>query len=106
MTEIDLDREELACAGLLRANDDDDWRPDAGDRRALAGPPTPKRRIRRPTLESQLREVWKAARAAGVHVAVTVEVGKVTATPVNACTNSDINEWDRDLGTNPPSPRQ
>jgi hypothetical protein len=76
--------------------------------KALGSPAQPKRRVRRPTLASQLLQIWKAARAAGVHVAVTVEAGKVTATPVNggAIVNSDNNEWDRDLGTNPPEIRQ
>lgn len=66
---------------------------------------SPKRRVRRPTLASQLRAIWKAARAESVTVAVTVEDGKVSATPVND-TATDSNEWDRELGTNPPSLRQ
>jgi hypothetical protein len=76
--------------------------------KAPCSPEQPKRRVRRPTLASQLRQIWKAARAAGVHVAVAVEAGKVTATPVNgaAVADSDVNEWDRDLGTHPPSLRQ
>jgi len=74
--------------------------------KALASPP--KRRVRRPTLASQLLQIWKAARAAGVHVAVTVEAGKVTATPVrgNATADGDFNEWDRELGTGQTEVRQ
>ena len=106
----DLDTEDLRCAGLRRASDDE-WRLplDAGDL-AQAFPPSaaPKRRERKPTLASQLGAVWKAARAAGVQVAVTVEAGKVTAIPVNgaAVADSDVNEWDRDLGTHPAEVRQ
>lgn len=68
------------------------------------------RRIRRPSLESTVRQVLKAAQAAGLMVAVTIEgqAGKVTATPVKegAVAAADINEWDRDLGTHPPEVRQ
>lgn len=110
MIETQLDREDLACAGLRRV-DDDGWpRSDLGE--ALAKPPTPKRRERKPTLESQLRQVWKAAQAAGVPVTVSIEgaAGKVTVSPRPANTaaapDSDLNEWDRDLGTHPPEVRQ
>jgi hypothetical protein len=81
----------------------------AGDlEKVLASPEQPKRRVRRPTLTSQLLQIWKAARAAGVHVAVTVEAGKVTATPVkgNAAADGDFNEWDRELGTGQTEVRQ
>jgi hypothetical protein len=76
--------------------------------KALASPEQPKRRVRRPTLARQLLQIWKAARAAGIHVAVTVEAGKVTATPVkgNAAADGDFNEWDRELGTGQTEVRQ
>jgi hypothetical protein len=77
---------------------------------ALAGPAQPKRRIRKPSLESTVRQVLKAAQAAGVSIAVTIEgqAGKVTATPVKgaAAADSDFNEWDQALGTHPPEVRQ
>jgi hypothetical protein len=72
-------------------------------------PPAPKRRIRKPSLASQAKQLWKGARGAGLLVALTVEGDKLTATPVKGTTLADsdnINEWDRDLGTNPPSLRQ
>jgi hypothetical protein len=43
----------------------------------------PKRRVRRRPLASTVKQLWKAARAAGIHVAVSIEGGRVTATPVN-----------------------
>lgn len=106
-----LDAEDWRCAGFWRA--DDDWRvfTAAGPVEALAAPATPaRRRVRKPTLESQLRQVWKAARQAGVQIAVTIEgeAGKLTVTPAKgtAIAYSDLNEWDRDLGTHPPEVRQ
>jgi hypothetical protein len=74
---------------------------------ALA-PPAPKRRVRKPSLASQAKQLWKGARAAGISVAMTIEGDKLTATPVTgtAGANSDLNEWDRDFGTNSPSLRQ
>jgi hypothetical protein len=54
------------------------WLPDT----AAADAAAPKqRRIRRPSLESQVRQLWKAAQAAGVQIAVTIEGDKITATP-------------------------
>jgi hypothetical protein len=131
----DLDDEDLACAGLRRRPDK--WSFKAMEREVAAAkeeavggpqeartqPLTPKQRhIRRPSLESQVRQLLKAAHAAGVQIAVTVEGDKVTATPARgvapaptekaapvnttAVADSDINEWDRDLGTLPPSLRQ
>jgi hypothetical protein len=47
----------------------------------LAAPPARSRRVRRPSLESQVRQMLKAGQAAGVQIAVTVEGDKVTATP-------------------------
>jgi hypothetical protein len=116
-----LTAEDLACLGLHRA--DDEWSfeaiereidPDADDRalKAFAAASAPRqRRIRRPSLESTVRQMLKAAQAAGVTIAVTIEgeAGKVTATPVKgavAAADSDFNEWDRDLGTHPPEVRQ
>jgi hypothetical protein len=83
--------------GLHRAADDE-WsfeaferavHPDADRAKAIGGPheartqpSAPKqRRIRRPSLESQVRQLWKAAHAAGVQIAVTIEGDTVTATP-------------------------
>jgi len=75
---------------------------------AAPPPARPKRRVRRPGIASTAKQLWKAARDADVSIALTVEGGKVIATPVKgtAVADSDINEWDRDLGTNPPSLRQ
>ena len=122
MIDLDgLDAEDLSCLGLHRVSDDDwDWRnwPEAAaaDDRLLkafvASSAPPKRRIRRPSFESTVRQMLKAAQAAGVTIAVTIEgeAGKVTATPVKgaavAAADSDFNEWDRDLGTHPPEVRQ
>ena len=82
MIELDLDAEDWRCAGFWRVTDDD-WRVfSAADRlEALIASAPPKRRVRRPSLESQLRQLWKAARAAGVPIAVTIEGDTVTATP-------------------------
>jgi hypothetical protein len=122
--ELDLDRETLDSLGMRIADDEWDWRrlPEMSDhakagtdwagplRQGNAQAVTRRRRLRQLTLASQLLQIWKAARAAGVHVAVTAEAGKLTATPVigAAVANSDnnVNEWDRDLGTNPPEIRQ
>jgi hypothetical protein len=94
-----LNGEDLACAGLRLANDD--WgRLDVSDAKALAPSAPPKRR-RRPSLESQVRQVLKASRAAGVPVVITIEgpAGKVMATPVKtAVADSDFNEWDAKYG--------
>lgn len=75
----------------------------------LAGPQTPKsKRVRRPTLASQAAQLWRAAHAAGLNVVVAIEAGKVTATPVAGtdAVGGEINEWDRDLGTNTAQIRQ
>jgi len=44
-------------------------------------PAAAQRRIRRPSLESTAKQLWKAARAAGVEITMTVEGGAVTVTP-------------------------
>jgi hypothetical protein len=49
---------------------------------ALARALPPRRAPRRPSLTTRLQQVWRAARAAGVEVAVTVEGDKLTATPL------------------------
>jgi hypothetical protein len=96
----DLNAEDLACAGLFRRVTDDAWRffPDVDLAKALtkpgelaavsegrgnrgAPPATPARRIRRPTLEVQLRQVWKAARAAGVPIVIAIEGDRLIASP-------------------------
>ena len=69
-----IETDDLACAGLKRVSDDD-WSfrsmereidRDA-DKHALAAfaasSATPKRRERKPSLESQLKQLWKAAQA-------------------------------------------
>jgi hypothetical protein len=93
----DFDEEDLRCAGLRRV--DDEWsvrsieREIGGAEKALnkqpiAGPQTPStppaakpRRVRRPSLESQVRQLLKAGQAAGVTLAFTIEGDRVTATP-------------------------
>jgi hypothetical protein len=60
----------------------------AGRAEAFAASP-PKRRIRRPRLESTVRQVLKAAQAAGVTVAVTIEGDTVTASPARAIAPSE-----------------
>jgi len=90
----DLDDEDLRCAGLHRHRVDyDEWSFRSFEReiaaeKAIAGPqtaPTPPAtkptRIRRPSLEGRVRQLLKAAQAAGVQIAVTIEGDKVTATP-------------------------
>jgi hypothetical protein len=57
-----LDREDLDAAALYRA--DDGWSSKSIEReiaghRALAQPPH--RRVRKPSLESQVRQLWKAS---------------------------------------------
>ena len=121
MIEIELDAEDWACAGLRLVNDERRPSPDENNlAKTLAAPAERKPRIRRPTLEKQLKAVWKAARAAGVSVAVIVGHDTVTVAPAPGRANvsssdapdivpavgGDINEWDRDLGTNSPSLRQ
>jgi hypothetical protein len=73
-----------------------------------------KRRERRERIAHDLAVV-KAAERAGLPVkraaidGVDLEFGQpAPATPVNrtAVADSDINEWDRDLGTYPPEVRQ
>ena len=69
---FDLELCYLVGAGLGWRLANDDW--DAGRQRErreellaeLAAWAPPKRRERRPSLESQLKQLWKAARAAGV----------------------------------------
>jgi hypothetical protein len=79
-----LDTEDLACLGLHRVVDgfeDWDWRnwPEAAadDDRLLhafaASATPPKRRIRKPSLESIVKQLLKAGQAAGVAIAVTIE---------------------------------
>ena len=46
--------------------------------------PTRRIRERRPTLESQLRQLWRAAREQGLNIIVTVEADKITAQPQRA----------------------
>jgi hypothetical protein len=67
---------------------------------ALAGPAAPKRRIRRPSLESTVRQVLKAAQAAGVSIAVTIEGETVTATPTRGIAPAP--REDRTPGEQPP----
>jgi hypothetical protein len=111
-----LDREELACAGLRRVDDNDR---DLGVALLDEAAPAPRqRRVRRQALQSLLKQVWKAARAAGVPVIITIEAGagKVTASQVASHVNQvtanhpnadvDGNEWDREYGANPSSLRQ
>jgi hypothetical protein len=84
-----LDDEDLRCAGLHRDNEWKAFEREIAAEKAIAGaqtgptPPAPKPpRIRRPSLESQVRQLLKAAQVAGVQIAVTIEGDKVTATPV------------------------
>jgi hypothetical protein len=56
-------------------------RHDAMKAMALAWKPPRKQRVRRPRLESQVRQLLKAGQAVGVPIAVTVEGDKVTAMP-------------------------
>jgi hypothetical protein len=87
-----LTAEDLDCLGLRRVVsgfEDWDWQdwPEAAadDDRLLkafaARSAPPRRRVRRPSLESTVRQVLKAAQAAGVLIAVTIEGDTVTATP-------------------------
>jgi hypothetical protein len=105
----DLDADDLACAGLHRAGDS--WSSiarsiereinQAADRLAAMKPPAePRRRVRKPSLESQVRQMLKAGQAAGVQIAVTVEGGKVTASParVGSVRQADTSEPDAPSG--------
>jgi hypothetical protein len=72
MIEIELNSEDLACAGFRRVDAEwDAWMLAAMDTddpaqfvRSLAGPEAPKRRPRKPTLKSQLRAMWEPSRLA------------------------------------------
>jgi hypothetical protein len=85
----DLDAESLDCLGLHRADAYDvEERRARAERHAayidaMAPAPEPRRRVRKPSLESQVRQVMKAAKAAGVSIALTVEGDTVTATPMS-----------------------
>ena len=58
MIELDLTREDLDCLGWRRVGDDD-WRVfSAADRAEALAASAPMRRVRRPSLESQLRQLW------------------------------------------------
>jgi hypothetical protein len=93
MSEFDnLTAEDLDCLGLrrvVRGFENWDWRnwPEAAaddDRllHAFAARSVPRqRRVRRPSLESTVRQVLKAAQAAGVSIAATIEGDTVTASP-------------------------
>jgi hypothetical protein len=65
MIEMDLNAEDLACAGLRRASDDE-WRifsrADLTEAVAGSAPEAPKRRERRPTMAVALKEANKAGR--------------------------------------------
>jgi UvrD-like helicase family protein len=52
------------------------------EEKAAGMPLGKRRRPRSPSLTTRMQQIWKAARAAGVEVAVTVEGDKLTATPV------------------------
>ena len=77
-----------------------------------AGMPLGKpRRPRSPSLTTRLQQIWKAARAAGVEVAVTVEGDKLTVTPVrgNALGEPErddpfANPWDQVYATDQKRP--
>jgi hypothetical protein len=108
---VDLDREDLRCAGLRLADDEWDWRrlvhDIEGSRLELwpaAPPEAPKRRERNPTLQSQVRQLLKATRAAGFPVIITVEGRRLTATPAraNAAPSEQPNAPDFPAG--PPEP--
>jgi hypothetical protein len=79
---------------------------------SAAGMPLRKpRRPRSPSLTTRLQQIWKAARAANVEVAVTVEGDKLTATPVhgNALGEPErddpfANPWDQVYATDQKRP--
>jgi hypothetical protein len=57
----------------------------AFDLRDGTAPKSPKQpRVRRPSLEIRARQLWKAAQAVDLQIAVTVEGDKVTATPTRS----------------------
>lgn len=95
---FDLELCDLVGAGLGWRLANDDW--DAGRRRErreellaeLAAWAPPKRRERRPTLESQVRQLFRAARAAGVTITVTIEGPdgvRLTVTPAGRSAASE-----------------
>jgi predicted TIM-barrel fold metal-dependent hydrolase len=88
-----LDAEDMHCANLHRAGVDE-WSfrsiereiSPAGERHAayiaaLTAAEPRRRRTRKPSLESQVRQLWKASKAAGVPISLTIEGGVVTASP-------------------------
>jgi hypothetical protein len=121
-----LDGEDLACAGLKRSGAD--WRDDAGDPlvapvpsgdpelvpaelvRIIRGPRTDMLRMNQRARAKAALAVIKAAQKAGVGPVrrmtidgVTIEFGQPDAPGAN---DAELNEWDRDLGPNPPQIRQ
>jgi UvrD/REP helicase N-terminal domain len=69
------------------------------------------RRPRPPSLTTRLQQIWKAARAVGVEVAVTIEGDKLTATPVRGNAlgeperdNPFANPWDQVYAANKKRP--
>jgi hypothetical protein len=91
------DSGDLVGAGLGWRRADDDWPPNEHrNNLTWLAPSPPKRRERRPTLESQLRQLFRAACAAGVPITVTIEGAgaKLTATPAqgNAAPREAPNE--------------
>ena len=55
------------------------------------------KRVRRPSIATIARQLLTAARAAGV--SLTVDGGKVTATPIVGEAADELNEWDAEFGT-------
>jgi hypothetical protein len=110
VTGDDLDAEDLDAVGYRRAFDDG-WSfrsiereigsisskfedLNAGEREALA--PAPRRRTRKPSLESQVRQMHKAGQAAGVPLTLTVEGGTVTASPAKSFRQAEPSEPEPD----------
>jgi hypothetical protein len=130
----DLTAEDLDSVGYRRVGDS--WssigrsidREIAAEKSTLvfkADPPARQRRARKPSLESQVRSLGRASKAAGVAISLTIERGVVTASPSRGqvpqvaefdghsaspralfTADPDLNEWDADLGIQTPSLRQ
>jgi hypothetical protein len=81
------------------------------EEKAAGMPLGKRRRPRSPSLTTRMQQIWKAARAAGVEVTVTVEGDKLTATPVrgNALGEPErddpfANPWDQVYAANKKRP--
>src|SRR5262245_10593809 len=100
MIEIDLDRENLDCLGLRRA-DEEPWFPRVSLLDAL-GPAPKAKRARRPTIPQIEKESGRIVTA----ITIAADGSRTYALGERADAPATFNEWDQDLGTHPPQIHQ